>query len=335
MNRQALALFSLLLAGFAFESSAFAQRTTATHPVTLEVYGQARYGDTRAPAANIIVRLETFGGGIVSQMLTDRDGKFRFSGLASTQYRLSIHAPDYMDFQQAIDLLTQTSDYVNVFLAPEPQPSETRKTLRSIGYIDASVPADARKEFERAQTSYFDARNVDQAVRHLERALTLYQKFFEAELSLGTLYMDLSKWEQAESSLKRAIEINRKAPNVYFALGEVYFREERYADAEKALKDGLLLDNRSWKAHFALARIYWKTEDLARTGRQLALTLQLNPNAADAHLLAAKLFMRVRKFEEALTELEDYLRLDPKGAYAEQARATAQTIKSKLPVTSK
>ena len=331
MNRQVFASSVLLLAVFLFESSARGQRTTPTHPVTLDVYGQARYGDTRAPAANIIVRLEAFGGGVVGQILTDRDGKFRFSGLASQQYRLTIHAHGYMEFQQQIDLLTQTSEYVNVFLAPEPQLSESRRTLRSIGYVDASVPAEARKEFERAQTSYFDDKNSKQAIRHLEKALTLYPKFFEAELSLGTLYMDASKWQQAEGALRRAVEINPKAPNAHVALGEVYFYEERFSDAEKALREGLLLDNRSWKAHFALARVSWKTDDVVRTGRQLALTLQLNPNSADAHLLAANVFMRVRKFEEALTELEEYLRLAPNGAYAEEARATAQTIKSQLP----
>jgi tetratricopeptide (TPR) repeat protein len=321
----------LFIAGFLAHNSVKAQRTTATHPVSLEVYGQARYGDNRAPAANILVRLETFGGGVVGQILTDRDGKFRFSGLASTQYTLFIHAAGYADFRQAIDLLTQTSDYVNVFLVPEEQLSETRKTLRSVGYIDASVPIEARKEFEKAQMSFFDERNFDQAVRHLEKALSLYPRFFEAELSLGTLYMDIGKWEQAESSLRHAVEINGKVPNAYFALGEVYFRQARFPEAEKILRDGLLLDNRSWKAHFTLARVYWKQEDLPRTGRQLALTLQLNPNAADAHLLAAKVLMRARKFDDALSEFQEYLRLEPKGTYADQARITAQAIKAKLP----
>jgi Flp pilus assembly protein TadD len=326
------ALF-LFAAGF-LPAESFAQRTTATHPVSLEVYGQARYGDTKGPAGNILVRLETFGGGVAGQILTDRDGKFRFSGLASQQYVLVIHAAGYNDFRQPIDLLTQTSDYVSVFLVPEERLTETRRTLRSIGYVDASVPVEARKEFEKAQTAFFDQGNIDEAVRHLQKALSIHE-FYEAELSLGTLYMDTGKWEQAETSLQRAVGLNSKAPNAFFALGEVYFRQARLAEAEKALRDGLLLDNRSWKAHFALARVYWKIGDLVRTGRQLALTLQLNPNAADAHLLAAKVLMRARKFDDALFELENYLRLDPKGAYAEQARATALAIRSKLPAATK
>ena len=334
MKTLVLGAFLLFASAFA-PDEAYGQRTTPTHPVSLEVYGQARFGDTRAPAGNILVRLETFGGGVVGQILTDHDGKFRFSGLASQQYNLIIHTPGYSDFRQSIDLLTQTSDYVNVFLVPDEQPSETRRTLRSIGYVDASVPAEARREFEKAQTSFFDQNNIDEAIRHLQKALSIHANFYEAELSLGTLYMDTGKWEQAESSLLHAVQLTTKSPNALFALGEVYFHEARLQEAEKALRNGLLIENRSWKAHFALARVYWKTGDLPRTGRQLALTLQLNPNAADAHLLAAKVLMRVRKFDDALSELEEYLRLEPKGVYAEQARATAQTIRSKLPSASR
>src|SRR6185437_13744929 len=90
------------------------QNRMPTHPVSLEVYGQARYGDTKGPAANIMVVLEAFSGGVVGQVLTDRDGKFRFSGLASTQYTLTIRAAGYLELRHAVDLLTQTSEYVNV-----------------------------------------------------------------------------------------------------------------------------------------------------------------------------------------------------------------------------
>jgi tetratricopeptide (TPR) repeat protein len=319
-----LLLFVALLA-----PTALAQRTPV-HPVSLECYGQARYGDTKAPAANILVRLETFSGGVVGQILTDRDGKFRFSGLAGMQYTLSIHAAGYNDYRQAIDLITQTSEYINAFLVPLAPTNETRRTVRSIGYIDASVPVEARKEFEKAQTAFFDDHNTDEAVRRLEKALSIHPNFFEAELSLGTLYMDKEQWDLAEASLRHAVEINSKSANAFFALGEVYFHQTRFDEAEKTLRAGLQLDNRSWKAHFALARVYWKREDIVHTGRQLALTLQLNPNLAEAHLLAGKVLMKARKLEDALVEFEEYLRLEPKGTYAEQARSTVQAIRGRL-----
>ena len=323
----AIVLFTL---GIQFQTSLTAQIRTPTHPVTLEVYGQARYGDSKTAAANIMVTLESVNGGLVGQMLTDRDGKFRFSGVASAQFTLIIKATGYVEYHHTVDLLTQTSEYVNVFLVPDSQASDARRNLKSLGYVDAAVPPAAQKEFEKAQTLFFNENNVPQAISHLEKALTFYPTFFEAELSLGTLYMDIGKWEQAAGSLLHSIEINNKVPSAFFALGEVYIQQGHLPEAEKYLRAGLQLDNRSSMAHFALARIYWKQDDLQRTARQLALALQLNPKLAAAHLLGAKVLLRAGKLEDALYEFEEYLQLEPKGTYADQARATVQTIKQRL-----
>ena len=196
-------LLKPLLIGFVvllIHPPGMAQRTTPTHPVNLEVHGQVRYAETKRPAANIVVRLESFSGGMVGQVLTDREGKFLFSSLASTQYILTIHAPDYQDVHQSIDLLTATSEYVNVYLSPEP----VRKSSTRARYIDASVPEQARKEFENGQAALAAQNKKELAVGHFENAIRLYPNFFEAELSLGTLYMDLGQWDKAEQALRRA-----------------------------------------------------------------------------------------------------------------------------------
>jgi tetratricopeptide (TPR) repeat protein len=328
-----LCLLKALSIGFAallLHSSVLAQRT-ATHPVTLEVHGQVRYGDTRTPAANIIVRLETFSGGVTGQILTDREGKFLFSGLASTQYILTIHAPGYRDFQQSIDLLTATSDFVYAYLSRE----RGREPSMRVGYIDANVPDNARKEFEKGQAALSEQKNKEIAIRHFESAVRLYARFFEAELSLGVAYMDISEWLKAEAALRRALDINRKLPSPLFALGELLLRLDRLNEAEQTLREGLKLENRSWQAHFALARVYVKKRDLPGAGRQLALTLQLNPEAADPHLLAGDVLMRSGKLDDALTEFEEYLRLSPKGTHAAEAREAVRKIKNRQSSLSK
>lgn len=300
-----------------------AQRTTPTHPVNLQVHGQVRYADSRMPAANILVRLESFSGGISGQILTDRDGKFLFSGLAATQHTLTIHAPGYRDFQQAIDLLTQTSEFVYAYLAPE----RGRATVRHIGYIDANVPERARKEFERGQIAAADPKKNEIALRHFENAVSLCSTFFEAELKLGTLYMDNREWAKAEAALQRAIIINSKIPSAFFALGELFLLRDRLAEAEKILREGLKLENRSWQAHFALARVYVKKSDLPKAGRQLALTLQLNTEIAEVHLLAGDVLMRAGKLDDAAAEFGEYLRLDPKGSHSEEVRGIISRLR--------
>ena len=300
---------------------------TSPHPVKIELHGNVRYADNRQPAANIQVRLDNSNGGVAAQMLTDRDGRFLFSGLASRQYTLTVHAQGYRDSFQMIDLLTATSDYVNIDLLPElviaPKPR------RTIAYIDASVPPAARKEYEKGEAA-LEARKTRDAVLHFGNAVQLHPTFFEAELGLGTAYMDLGQWESAEARLRRAAIINPKSPNPRFALGEVYLHNERLPEAEKILREGLRIENRSWRAHLALARVYWKKSDISSTGKQLALTLQLNPNSPEAHFLAGDVFMRANKPADALAEFQEYLRLDPKGANAAQAKEVIKRLEKRV-----
>jgi tetratricopeptide (TPR) repeat protein len=322
-----LFLYAILVSSIIFlnRTEGLAQRTPI-HPISLEVHGQVRYTEDKTPAANIIVRLESFSGGMVGQILTDRQGKFLFSGLASTQYILTIHAPGYLDVQHSIDLLTATSDYVNAYLTREP----LRRLSTPIGYIDANVPAQARKEFEKAQIDLTEHRHSEEEIRHLETAISIYPKFFEAELSLGTVYMDAAQWDKAEQALRKAVEINPKMPNALFALGELNLQQNRFAEAEKLSIEGLKVENRSWQGHFTLGRVYWKKGDLAKAGKHIALTIQLNPNLAPAHLLGANILLRANKLEDALAEFEEYLRLDPKGSYSNSVRKTVNSLKSSI-----
>ena len=299
---------------------------SSPHPVKIELHGNVRYSDLRRPAANILVRLENFNGGIAAQMLTDRDGRFRFSGLASRQYTLTVRAQGYKDAFQTIDLLTTTSDFVNIDLSPDfTAPNRSRRT---IAYIDANVPAGARKEFEKGE-EYLIAKKFPEAIRHFENAVQLHPKFFEAELNLGTAYMDQGEWDSAEARLKNATTLNPKSPNAFFALGELYLLKNQLLDAEQSLRAGLKIAPRSWKARFALARVYWKNADLTKTAKQLALTLQLNPEHPEAHFLAGHVFARAGKWSDAALEFQEYLRLAPKGANAVQAREMIQKLEKR------
>jgi Tfp pilus assembly protein PilF len=326
-------LFVFLLGALFFSSTlTFAQGSepgslAAPHPVKLEIHGQVRLGDTRRPAANILVRLDSFSGGMIGQILTDRDGKFQFTGLRSMQYVVTVRADGYQQFQQSVDLLTATTDYVNVFLIPTSSENDTG--THKAGYIDARIPAPARQAFEKAQSVLHEG-NFERAIPSLEKAINIWPDFYEAQLSLGTAYMDVGNWEKAEHSLLKAFQLNSQSANALFALGELYLRMHRLDEAEKRLRNGLQLQNRSATAHFALARVYWEKNDIAATGRQLAISLQLDSNVADPHLLAGNVFLRVRNLENALGEFQEYLRLAPKGAHADEARNKIEEIKRRL-----
>jgi Tfp pilus assembly protein PilF len=321
------------LIAFAFTLTAFncvvAQRAPRPGPsIPAVVHGQVRYAKGGAPAENVLVRIESFRGGLVGQMMTDNSGKFRFSGLAPEQYVITVHAPGFKDAQRQVDLQTSPSDYVLFQLTPDGAASSAPAAAAEL--IDARVPAEARNEFEKGRAAVLDARQVDKGLPHLAKAVEICPNFFEAQLLLGTVYMDLRQWKRSEDALRRAQEINPRASEVFFALGEVYRRQGKLAEAEKELQEGLKLNNRSPQGHFTLGRVYWQRAEITKAGPEVGRALQLKPDFAEAHLLAGNILLRARQPENALVEFEEYLRLAPNGEFAAQTRDIIQKIRQAL-----
>jgi Tfp pilus assembly protein PilF len=312
-------------------SAAFGQATqpafSPNQPV--QITGFLRYADG-SPASEINVRLDRFSGGYAGDVRTDRLGKFRFTGLQPIQYHLVVHQPGYLDIEREVSLVLVTTENLQLTLIPDRWAVGNKAAPPSSKVIlDASVPAEARKEFERADAILATQKKEKsgEAVLHLQKALQLYPSFLEAQLKLGAVYMDMLQWDNAEQALKRALVINPKTVNAYLALGEVYSRQQRYSEAEKALRDGLLVEDRSWQGHYALARLYYTKGELSRAARQVGLTIQLNDGFADAHLLAANIHLKVNNRQDALEQFQAYLRLAPKGEFAAQARQSIEKLK--------
>ena len=309
-----------------------------------QITGQVRFAENNQPAFNVLVSCDSFTGGLVAQVFTDRSGRFRFTNLGPSQYNITVRLAGYITEQQTVELLTAPSGYVQFQLRSDGiKPAGTPPST-----INANVPAEARKEFDQAEAGLSGGKkeSLEEAVRHLERAVKLYPQFVEAELMLGTVYMDLGQWDKAEQALKRTIEIDPKAANAFFALGELYLKQKKTSEAEQTLLKGLELQQGSSQAHVSLARVYWEMASqikddaqarpaLEKSYEQIKKSLELNPNFAPAHLLKGNLFLRVRRVTDAQHEFEEYLRLDPKGPFAEQARATVEKIKKALESTPK
>ena len=296
---------------------------------SFDISGQVRATDKNAPARNILVQLEKFGGGLIDQKATDSSGKFRFSGLSEGAYVLSVNAPGFVAPGQQVTVNRfYRSAFVIIQLEPE-RSAAARRPDAAGRVVDARVPVEAQREVERAQTALRE-KSRDKAIVHLEKAVQIYPTYYEAQWLLGTIYMDERQWDKAESALRRTLEINPKSPAVLVSLGEVHRRQKRYAEAEQAVQESLRLDDQSWRGHFTLGRIYWETGNIPKAGHHTGRTLQLKPDYAEAHLLAGNIFMRVNMPENALVEYEEYLRLAPASDLTAQTRALAEKIKKAL-----
>jgi tetratricopeptide (TPR) repeat protein len=309
---------------------------SAVPALTQQIQGQVRYADANQPAARVPVRCN--GVGCIPILMTDNNGKFVFN-VSVGHYTISVQVPGYVQQEESRDLLDlQSNEYIFFKLKPDgtakpaPEPA-----------VDANIPDAARKEFTKADEALATGKKekLEEAVQHLEKAVTLYPKFLEAQLKLGTTYMDLQQFDKAEPALKKTLEIDPKTANALFALGELYLRQKKDEDAAKILLQGLELEDRSFQGHLTLARVYMdmasKIKDetqsrpfLEKAYDQINQALKLNPDLAQAHLVKGNLLLRVRRAADAQHEFEEYLRLDPKGPAAEQTRALVAKIKKAL-----
>jgi Tfp pilus assembly protein PilF len=326
MLRIAASLFSLTFL-LLLAVPVFGQRDRDTYNPNnqaFEVSGVVSQAENGAAAQNVPVRLEKFSGGIIDQMNTDTRGRFRFINLQRNYYKVVINAPGFNATQQDADVQV----LFKVFLVFElTRDTAGRTTLNAV--VDAGVPADARAEFDQGRAALVK-KDRPEAITHLQKAISLHPKYFDAELLLATAYVDQREWSKAELVLRQAIELKPESAPAIISLGEVYWRQKRLKESEETLLAGLKIDDKSWHGHFTLARLYWEMGDVKKTGAPLGKTLQLKPDFAEAHLLAGNVLLKVDQQQRALLEYEEYLKLAPKGEFAPQARELIQKIQKAL-----
>jgi len=314
-----------------------------------QISGLIRFASNHQPAGDVLVRIESFSGGLISQVTTDRTGKFTFSGLTPMQYIVTAHAPGYFDVRENIDLLTTNSGYLNVELVEDKNAigsknSDSKNTNFSVlSVINANIPADAQDEYAKGLAALY-GKNGDaakDAVKNLEKAVAIYPKYLEAQIVLGLAYMDMQKWDLAEKPLLAAIEINPEASTPYYALGEVYRREKKFTEGEDILTRAFKLNDNAPQGHLTLAEILWERAPLSKdetqfrtdaenSWKEVSLAIKQDPNLAEAHLLAGNLLLRARRGQDALAHFEQYLKLKPDGQYAAETKALVQKIKDSL-----
>jgi tetratricopeptide (TPR) repeat protein len=293
-----------------------------------EISGQLRYSAGGAPAADVVVRLDQLAGGFVNEVRTDRLGKFKLTNLSPIQYQVIIRHPGYKEISREVNLVMQSSEYLQLQLVAESTSNAVDKFI-AVGVINVNVPPEARKEYEQGEslTQAGDSKKTTEAIKHFERAIEIAPAYLEAKLKLGTAYMDLGDWSKAEKVLVAATQAHTEEPSLLFALGELFLQQKKTKEAEEALSKGLNLEPRSWQGHYTLGRLYWNGGDIVKAARQVAIALQLNPNFAEAHLLAGNIFLRARKNADAQVEFEEYLRLAPHGKYVRETKAILEEFK--------
>src|SRR2546422_2552480 len=185
-----------------------------------EISGQITSSDGQKRIEFVSVRLERAGGSLVDQRTTDNMGRFRFSRLSPGQYVVSAKSPGFSVAPQTVDLNRfSPRAYLPLQLTPEAALFAARKTGKS-GVINANIPEKARKEIEQANEA-LTRKKPQEGILHLEKAVSVFPEFFEAQMLLGSTYMEVGEPGKAEAAFRQALKIDPKSVNAMVSLGEL------------------------------------------------------------------------------------------------------------------
>ena len=325
-----LALALLALAASARAQNSERDRDTYNPSTTnVDITGQVRFGGSMSPAEGVRVTLEKVGGGTLDQMATDNRGRFHFTSLQRGQYVVNITAPCYQTERRQVELVLIFRSYLDVELTPDTTSPACAAANAPAGAVDARVPDEARREFERGSAALSKGKD-EEGVEHLRKAVEIYPDFLQARLLLASAHMKARRFEEAEAALARAVETDPHSVAALVSLGEARRRLKKYTEAETALDAALKLDETSWQGHLALGRVYLDTDQFKKAAPHIGRTLQLKPDLPEAHLLGGNILLKVGEPARALAEYEEYLRLAPEGEYAAPTRELIGKLRKSL-----
>jgi Tfp pilus assembly protein PilF len=268
-------------------------------------------------------RVELSNAGGWGAMWTDvrPDGSFRISVQepAERQYLLRVIDGHGQVVHDAIVRPDATDLEIHLHGQKQERPVNGVVSLEE---LRNSVPRKAMKQYQRSLKAMRKP-DLQQAIRHLFKAIEIHPEFVEAHNSLGVKYMMLRDYPKAAAAFEEALRLRPEAVEPLCNLGIAYHGLGRYEEAESLIRAALHHRPDAAKTRFSLALV------LLSAGKQQFEAVEILTSVADeipqAHLCLATAFERQAKHRAAALEVEAYLSTDD-----QQFREMAQQWLKKL-----
>ena len=192
---------------------------------------------------------------------------------------------------------------------------------------DLSVPHRARKELSKANAS-LAKQDLQQALRRLSHAISIYPNYAVAYNNLGVVYAHLGDAALERGALEKAILLNPAFSLAHLNLGRMDIAFSDFPAAENELQKAATLDPREPVTLILLSYVQLMEghlEDAISTSRDAH---RLKKPHAFAHRIAARALEDEKHFECAITELRVSLQEEPTGPRSESARKELAMVRT-------
>lgn len=269
------------------------------------------------PLKDVRVELTDVSGAVINSAYTSASGRFEFSRVASGSYIVVATA----GLQQASERVDANSfaNTVSIRMQGSGKPADGVEG-NSISVAQYRVPAKAREAYRKAHSAV-EKGKLDEANKHLAKALEICPNYAEALTLRGVLELNQQDPQAAIADLDKAIKADANYAMAYMVLGSALNMQSKFDEAIRALQRGESLAPNYWQAHFEMGKSYIGKADYPAALRQLERAESLTPAEYPLiYLLRAHALLSMKQFPEAMAALQAYLQKDPKGANVEQAQ---------------
>ena len=268
------------------------------------------------PLQDVRVELTDGSGTVVNSAYTSSSGRFEFTHVASGTYQV-VATSGLQQASERVDASTFTN-MVSIRMQGSGKPADGVEG-NSISIAQYRVPAKAREAYRKAHNA-LEKGKLDDASKHLAKALEICPNYAEALTLRGILKLNQQDSQAAVADLDNAIKADANYAMAYIVLGSALNMQSKFDDAIRALQRGESLGPNYWQAHFEMGKSYIGKADYPAALRQLQRAESLAPAEYPLiYLLRAHALLSMKQFPEAMAALQAYLQKDPKGANVQQA----------------
>ena len=150
-----------------------------------------------------------------------------------------------------------------------------------------------------------------QALQHLQRAVTLQPAYAKAHAALGTIYLQHKDFPAAEAALTRALRINPDLVQAEANLAVLYTKTKRLDDAIRVYQNLVRKSPESLQVRLGIASAYQQAERFPEAIDAYRESLKRSPNLAAAMTNLASCYEAVEDDEQAIHYYKAALAVEP------------------------
>jgi Flp pilus assembly protein TadD len=274
---------------------------------------------------DVRVELADANGAMVASAYTNVSGRFEFNSISPGTYTV-VATSGLQQASERVDA-NNFSNTVNVRMQGAGKPTDGIEG-NSISIAQYRVPAKAREAYRKAHEAV-EKGKMDDAHKHLTRALELCPDYAEALTLRGVLALNQQDSQAAIADVDKAIHADGNYAMAYLVMGSALNMQSKFDEAIRSLQRGQTLAPNYWQGYFEMGKSYIGKADYPDALRQLERAQSLAP--ADyplISLLRAHALLAMKQFPEAMTVLQAFLQKNPQGPNSEQARKMLEQAQS-------